>query len=88
MQAKYFHFWKVKNEDCINSFGQHLKKLRKKQNFSQQYLADISDVDKKTIHRIEHGTINPSLDVLCSIAFGLNITLSELLDFKYQTRKH
>lgn len=77
----------MKNEDCLKSFGEHLRKLREKQNLSQQDLANNADVDKKTVQRIEQNLLNPSLDVLCSIAIGLNITLSELLDFKYTVRK-
>ena len=61
----------MKNEDCLIKFGLHLKELRKKHNISQQHLADISDIGKRTIQRIEDGQINPSLDIVCSIALFL-----------------
>jgi DNA-binding XRE family transcriptional regulator len=77
----------VKNEDCLIKFGLHLKELRKKHNISQQHLADISDIGKRTIQRIEDGQINPSLDIVCSIAFGLGMTLKELFDFHYEDRE-
>ncbi|MFN8284142.1 MAG: helix-turn-helix transcriptional regulator [Chitinophagales bacterium] len=77
----------MKNEDCLKSFGEHLRMLREKQNLSQQDLANNADVDKKTIQRIEQNLLNPSLDTLCSISIGLGISLSELLDFKYAVRK-
>lgn len=77
----------MKNEDCLIAFGLHLKNLRKKYKISQQKLANNADVDKKTIQRIESSQINPSLDVLCSIAFGLKIPLNKLLDFEYNLRK-
>lgn len=69
------------------SFGLHLRKLRERIGVSQQDLADDSDIDKKTIQRIENGRMNPSLDVLASLAYGLNCTLVELLDFAYQVKK-
>jgi transcriptional regulator with XRE-family HTH domain len=77
----------VKNEDCLIAFGNHLKHLRKKHKISQQQLAFDADIDKKTIQRIETNQLNPSLDTLCSIALGLKISLSELLEFKYSTRE-
>lgn len=48
---------------------------------SQQELADIADVNKKTIQRIEHAKISPSLDTLISIANGLKIDIKELFDY-------
>lgn len=65
----------------------HLKALRKKYNISQQDLADDADIDKKTVQRIENSQINPSLDILFSLAFALKITLSELLQFEYPERQ-
>lgn len=73
----------MKNPECIASFGPHLRKLRERADISQQDLADGSDVDKKTIQRIENGRMNPSLDVLASLASGLGCSLAELLDFDY-----
>lgn len=77
----------MKNEDCLIKFGLHLKELRKKNNVSQQRLADMADVGKRTIQRIEEGQINPSIDIVCSIAFALGMTLKELFDFEYKDRK-
>lgn len=77
----------MKNEDCLIKFGLHLKELRKKHNVSQQRLADIADVGKRTIQRIEDGQINASIDIACSIAFGLGMTLKELFDFEYEDRE-
>ena len=48
---------------------------------SQQELADIANLNKKTIQRIEHAKINPSLDTIVSIAKGLNIEVKALFEF-------
>jgi transcriptional regulator with XRE-family HTH domain len=71
----------VKNPDCIEEFGLHLRKLREKSDLSQQDLADKTEISKKTIQRIETSKVNPTLDTLKSLAIGLKISLSELMDF-------
>lgn len=75
------HIWGVKNPECIEAFGLHLRKLREKQDLSQQDLADKTEISKKTIQRIETSKVNPTLDTLKSLALGLKISLSELMDF-------
>lgn len=77
----------VKNPNCIYAFGQHVKSLRKQQRLSQQKLADKADIDKKTLQKIEMNRYNPSLDIICSIAIGLDMELNELLTFKFEKRK-
>jgi DNA-binding XRE family transcriptional regulator len=48
---------------------------------SQQELADLSEISKKTIQRIENGRLNPSLDTLLCIASGFKIEFRSLADF-------
>ena len=47
---------------------------------SQQELADLSDLARKTIVRIENGD-GTTFDVLVSLALGLEIPLEELVKF-------
>ncbi len=42
--------------------GKMIKDLRKEKNLSQQELADLLDVDRQYIWRIENGKINLTLD--------------------------
>lgn len=53
---------------------------------SQQNLADLSDVDIRTIQRIEQNLHNPTIDIVYSIAQGLQIDLKVLLDFDYKVK--
>jgi transcriptional regulator with XRE-family HTH domain len=71
-------------------FGKHVLKLRRKiksveyQNraISQQELADRSDyINKKTIGQIERGVVNVQFDTLVALAYVLNVSLKELLDY-------
>lgn len=72
----------VKNPEKIKQFGLHLRKLRESKGWSQQQLADIANVPKITIQRIELAKSSPSLDMLISIAEALEIKLLTLVDIE------
>jgi len=61
----------------LNSLSSNLKKIRKAKKLTQ---ADCG-VDERTIRRIENENFNPSYLTLVQIAHGLDVKLSELLDF-------
>lgn len=42
-------------------------------------LEAISGVSRATISRIENGTANPTIDVLCKLAAALGVTLDALV---------
>ncbi len=72
----------MKNPNSIKAFGTHLRKLREERDFSQQQLADIADVAKITIQRIENAKFTVTLDVMVSLAKALKIPLKDLVSFK------
>jgi transcriptional regulator with XRE-family HTH domain len=72
----------MKNPIALKKFAKHLKNLRKLRGFSQQEFADMANVDKKTIQRIERGKMNPSLDTLISLSNAMEIQLKQLVDFE------
>jgi len=71
----------VKNPAGIQAFGSQLRRLRESKGLSQQELADIADVSKLTVQRTEMAKFSVTLDVLISLARGLQVPLSELVDF-------
>lgn len=71
----------MKNEAVLQAFGAHLRQLREQRGWSQQALADVADVSKPTIYRIETARYSATLDVLASLAQGLEISLGELVTF-------
>jgi transcriptional regulator with XRE-family HTH domain len=71
----------VKNEVVLLAFGQHLRRLRETKGWSQQALADVADVSKPTIYRIETARYSVTLDILVSLAQALEIPLAELVSF-------
>lgn len=54
--------------------------LRKKLKYSQEKLAELSDLSTTSISTIERGKSKPSVETLEKIAKALNIELKELVD--------
>ncbi|WP_166001110.1 XRE family transcriptional regulator [Bacillus sp. Cs-700] len=59
--------------------GATLRSIRKEREMSLQDLAEVTDVSKLTLGKIERGEANPSLTVIWKIANGLSIPISSLL---------
>jgi len=58
--------------------GKRVKELRLSNGFSQEYLADESKLNLRTIQRIESGTTIPRGDTLLRLSFSLKISPDEL----------
>lgn len=67
-------------EDIKVKFGQRVKNLRLSKGYSQEKLAEISDLDRTYIPGIESGKRNVSLVVVEKIAKAFTISISELLN--------
>ena len=52
-------------------FGQKVKQLREEKEFSIEYLANISNVDRNYISDIEKGKRNVSIEIIEKIIIGL-----------------
>jgi len=59
-----------------------LKEYRTSQGISQQTLADLVDVRRETIIRLERGEYNPSLQLAMDISKVLKVTIEELFQFE------
>ncbi len=64
----------------LKRIGKKIKALRVKNKMTQQSLSDFCDVDIRTIQRVEVGEQNIALTLILSIADGLGVSVSELLD--------
>jgi transcriptional regulator with XRE-family HTH domain len=67
-------------ENIQAKFGKKVKMLRIAEGYSQEKLAELSDLDRTYIPGIESGKRNVSLVVVEKIAKAFRITLSELLN--------
>jgi transcriptional regulator with XRE-family HTH domain len=61
------------------SLSANILKLRSKNQLSQQALANLAGVDRKTVNRIECGHFSPSLDTLVRLGEAFKISTAKLL---------
>jgi len=73
----------LKDEKFLKEFGERIREIRKKKNMTQETLANTINVDVSQISRLERGILNVSISLVKKISFALEISLSELFDFKY-----
>ena len=66
------------DKSASQKFGQMIKALRKKRQFTQEDLSEKSDIGVQYISRIENGAANPTLKVIRVIAIALDAALPEL----------
>lgn len=58
--------------------GMRIRYLRQQNNWSQEFLAFESEINKNYLSDLERGTRNPTLKVLDKIAKAFKISISEL----------
>lgn len=61
-------------------FGQNVIRLRGVRGLTQEKLAELVDVDRRYIQRIEAGRANPGIDVLARLKLALSVSWTRLLD--------
>lgn len=76
--STYLHLRNM--EDIKIKFGSKIKELRIAKGYSQEKLAELSDLDRTYIPGIESGKRNVSLVVIEKIAKAFEMQLSELLN--------
>jgi putative transcriptional regulator len=59
--------------------GDNIRKYRIAKSYSQQHLADLLNIAKSTIQRIEGGTLNPTIWALINIATTLEVDINDLI---------
>jgi len=68
-----------KNQELIkdNRFkiGTAIREIRERRGYSQDHLAEIMDVDRSTISKIENGKFSFSIDYLTKISLALEFEL-------------
>lgn len=67
--------------------GRFIAKLRKAKNITQEELAEILEVNVKSISRWENGRTMPDLSLLPIIAKELNVEISELINGRKMTKE-
>jgi putative transcriptional regulator len=65
----------------LKRLGLRIKQLRTARGLSQAKLGLLILKDQQSIHKVEAGEFNPTYLYLLEISKGLDVTISELLDF-------
>jgi transcriptional regulator with XRE-family HTH domain len=66
--------------DIRIEFGERIRTLRLERGWTQVEMADFLAMDRSYLSEIETGKKDPSLTMLKTMAEGLSITLSRLID--------
>lgn len=61
------------------AIGDNIRAARSARKLSQESLAELVGVDRKTVNRIEQGAYATSIDRLIIIAHALGVPLSDLV---------
>jgi transcriptional regulator with XRE-family HTH domain len=77
----------MRHRDMAKAFAAVLRKHRKEKGITQEVLAEKADIASKMVSLIERGERNPSLNVVDSIAQGLGMPLSKIIEEAEAVRK-
>lgn len=72
----------VSEEEYIVDLGVHIRQLRERKSISQRNLADMCNMPKTSIGRVERGEVSVTIRTLIKIANALEIEPKELLNFQ------
>lgn len=75
----------IQEQEYIDKLGVRIRQLREEKNISQQVLADICNMPKSSIGRIERGEVSVTIKSLIKISNALDIELIKLFTFKNES---
>lgn len=62
--------------DCRLKIGETIRDIREKNGYNQEQLANIMNVNRTTISKIESGKFNCSIDYLSKFSYHLNFSIT------------
>ena len=71
-----------------NEFGKLIKEIRKKNNLTQKDLADKYNVTYQAVSKWENGKNMPDVSLIKEISKDFNVSMDDLLEGKYNTKKN
>lgn len=63
----------------MKHLGGNVQRLRQRRGWTQEYLAEVTDLDLSYTQRVERGQVNATLGTLATFADALGVTPSALL---------
>ena len=71
-----------KNDVILKSFGYHLRTIRQEKKLRQKTVAKLCNMDSGSYSNIENGKRNITILTLFKISQMLNVSMTELMNFK------
>lgn len=68
--------------DIKEKFGHKIKHLRELKNYSIEFLANISNIDRTYISDIEKGNRNVSILIIEKLSKALEVSIQELFNYE------
>lgn len=65
-------------DERLSILGDNIRAERMRKRFSQESLAELANISKESLHKIENGRQTPSAFIVFDIANALNIPLDDL----------
>ncbi len=69
------------NKDVKVQFGEQIREIRRERGWSQEYLADMAELDRSYVGCIERGERNVSIENICKLATALKVSPAELFSW-------
>ncbi len=69
----------INTNNIAKIIGERVKIQRKKQEIDQEKLAEMTNIHKNTMSKIERGIVLPRVYTLVKIANALNVNINDLL---------
>lgn len=73
----------MQEKKFLEKAGKQIARYRKERKMTQQKLADLCEMERSALARLEGGTENLTLITLFKLSKALNVPLSEFFDFEY-----
>jgi transcriptional regulator with XRE-family HTH domain len=67
----------------LKLIGKRIAELRKEQGLTQIQLADLCEMERSAIARLESGTENITASTFYKLSKALNVTMKEFFNFEY-----
>ncbi len=75
----------MQEKQFLTALANNIRRHRESKNFSQTELANLIEIERPAMNRIESGSQNPTSKTLFKISRALGINVSDLFDFEIES---
>jgi transcriptional regulator with XRE-family HTH domain len=70
----------AKEKQIVQLFAAALKQLRQESGLNQSKLSDISNIERKHVHRLEKGEVDPTIETVYKLADAIGIKVISIIE--------